>query len=692
MSADPITDRGGSFRIAPLWRLAITSEPGRLENTVRVVVLVLIVITISETFRIPEAGLSAYIVLFLSRAEAASTAITALIAGIAAVLAIVAVVVAFMISLSEPALRIPMIASATFVAMFLARTGGELAPALFAAGFIVAYGLTLGDDVLGFAMMPGPVVNTASFTVPELAFIPPEEALLHFLLWLALVATMPVALVIIGNLLTGRQPSPLLRAAMRERLRAAAGFCEDLPGAEGPVSAMAFEGTGALLKLQHLSSLLRKPLKRAPIAEIQQLLLQLLAVRRVTTREIARVELAPVARFCREAARALAREATPLPDAPEITLTGTAAPLTARLRAVLQAIREPPGASTPRPTGPRSLLAPDAFRDPEHVQFALKVTLAVMLCYFVQSMLDWPGIHTCVITCFFVSLGTIGDTAHKAALRLLGCLIGGALGIGTILLLMPLMTDLGDLLLVVAVVTLIAAWIGFGSDRISYAGWQIGMAFYLSTFQGFGPTLDMEAARDRIVGIMLGNVVIFVIFTTIWPVRVTDVARRHLVAAMEHLSALFQAGASAADETAGFAEAMRDARAAMANEPLESRMIRHQSGQELIDRTVLVRVQALLIPILVVLDLLKQAPVTQGVAQYVTTLGLWFHRAAAWIRDGSGTAGSMPSLVHPPDADEPLQTWFCVLDQDINEILMEAGPAGRSSEAHLTQVLRHASN
>ena len=161
-----------------------------------------------------------------------------------------------------------------------------------------------------------------------------------------------------------------------------------------------------------------------------------------------------------------------------------------------------------------------------------------MLCYFMQDMLNWPGIHTCVITCFFVALGTVGESLQKATLRLSGCVLGAALGIGSILLLMPVMTDLGGLLLLVAPVTFLAAWIGYGSERISYAGLQLGLAFYLSTFQGFGPTLDMETARDRVVGILLGNIVIFLVFTTIWPVSAAHVARANLVKAVEHLAAL----------------------------------------------------------------------------------------------------------------------------------------------------------
>ena len=687
MNATPVVGDAASSGLARLWRLVIDPAPGRLENTTRVVILVLIVVTIGETFRIPEIAISAYVVLFVSRAEAASTALTALIAGIAVIVAIFCALAVLMLTLSEPALRIPMIAAVTFAAMFLARTGGELAPALFAAGFIVAYGLTLGDEVLGFALMPATAANTAPFALPEIAFISPEEALVQFLLWLALAVVIPIALVIIANLLTGRDPALLLRAALTERLRAAADYCENLPGANRRIDALAWEGTGELLKLRHLSGLLKKTTPRAPIIGIQRLLLLLLAINRIGI-ETEKAELAPVARFCRETAQALADDGAALPCVPRIALTGSAAPLASQIAAALHQIRDPAQPAAASPASPRGLLAPDAFTNPEYVQLALKVTLAVMLCYFAQNMLDWPGIHTCVITCFFVSLGTVGETAQKAALRLSGCIVGGALGIGTILLLMPLMTDLGELLLVVASVTFVAAWIGFGSEQIAYAGWQIGLAFYLSTFQGFGPTLDMETARDRIIGIALGNIIIFVVFTAVWPVSAAGLARRHLVEAVQHLAALFGTEASAADHRTGFAEAMRSAQSVMANEPFEDRVLLWApAGPPPIDRRVLTQVRSLLVPILVILDLRSETPSAPDIARYSIALSAWLRRAAAWIRDGTGAEQIIAALPRPPATSEPLRTWLGVLDHDIREIAPPSMQPARTVPASLPRGL-----
>ena len=172
------------------------------------------------------------------------------------------------------------------------------------------------------------------------------------------------------------------------------------------------------------------------------------------------------------------------------------------------------------------------------------------------------------------------------------------------------MTDLGDLFLLLAPVTLLAAWVGYGSERISYAGWQIGLAFYLVVLQGYGPTIDMYTARDRTIGILFGNIVIFVIFTTIWPVSVANVVRTHLARALERLAALVDLGARTIGEispaarsaaAAAFGQAIAQARAVLVNDPFETREVRRAAGRRPIDATVVEQVGRLFIPVLAIL-------------------------------------------------------------------------------------------
>jgi multidrug resistance protein MdtO len=700
----PDVDEGDARDLAALLPRELHPTPGRLGDSVRIVVVVLAVVAIAETFRIPEIAVSAYIVLFLSGREAASTVRTALAAGIAVVLAIFATIAVFMLSLSEPALRIPLMAVMTFAAMFLSRAA-TLGPVFFVAGFVIAYGLTLGDEVLGLALQPATVGNAPQFELPEIFFVPPTDALVRFLLWFSLSVVIPVALVIAANLLTGRDPARLLRSALAERLATAAGFCAGESGAEGRLEAQALEGTAQLRKLHNLASVFargrRRLVRRASlIDDIGRLGLLLLGWLRIEGND--RDPLVPAADACRRAERALEDGEVPGPDPLTITATGAARPLaeaiTRTLRSIYETLAATSGTASPKESAAAGssgrLLAADAFSNPEYVHFALKVTLAVMTCYFVMSMTDWPGIHTCIITCFFVALGTVGDTLHKATLRLVGCMIGAGLGLGAILLLMPRMTDLGDLLLLLAPITLLAAWVGYGSERISYAGWQIGLAFYLVVLQGYGPTISMYTARDRTIGILFGNIVISVIFTTMWPVSVANAVRTHLARALEQLAALVGLGVDgeispSARSAAGaaFGQAIAQARAVLVNDPFETREVRRAVGRRPIDAAVVEGVGRLLILVSAILDLRADLaghglpqPTQDVIRAHHQGLAAWFRQAASWTRSGEGADEVIEGLPEPPTLPGPgehlaaLPTWYRLLYQDIREILDQVGP------------------
>jgi multidrug resistance protein MdtO len=700
----PEVDEGDARDLVALLRRELRPTRGRLGDCVRIVVVLLALVAISETFRISEIALSGYIVLFVSGREAVTTILTALLAGIAVVLAIFVAIAVFMLSLSEPALRIPLMAAMTFVAMFLSRTATP-GPVFFVAGFIVAYGLTLGDQVLGLALQPATAGNAEQFALREIVFVPPEEALLRFLLWLSLAVALPVILLIVANLLTGRDPARLLYQALAERLATAARFCAGKSGAERRLEAEAFEGTAPLHKLHHLAGLLHRGRPRpvwgaSLIDEIGRLGLLLLTWFRVAGD--ARKPLVPAAVACRQAERALQDRAAPSPEPVTITATGAAQSVADGISRTLRAIEETLAGTAAgqeahgAAKGPRRLLAADAFTNPEYARFALKVTLAVMICYFTMNLTDWPGIHTCVITCFFVALGTVGETIHKATLRFIGCLIGAALGLGAILLLMPDMTDLGDLLLLLAPVTLLAAWVASGSERIAYAGLQISLAFYLVVLQGYGPTIDMYTARDRTIGILFGNIVIFVIFTTIWPVSVANVVRTSLANALEQLATLVglgalpdgevsQAARSAADMA--FGQAIAQARAVLVKDPFETSEVRRAVGRRPIDATVVEQVGRLFIPVSAILDLRTDLaghelpqPMHDAIRAHHQALAEWFREAASWARSGEGAGEVSGGLPEPPPLSGPgdhlaaFATWYRLLHEDIRKILDEVGP------------------
>lgn len=160
----------------------------------------------------------------------------------------------------------------------------------------------------------------------------------------------------------------------------------------------------------------------------------------------------------------------------------------------------------------------DAFTNPQHVQFAMKVLLAVLITYGFYTAFGMFEIHTAMITCFYVAMGSRGEMHQRIVLRLTGCFLGAAVGAVVLKFLTPHMTDVGQLMVMVGAVSFSAAWIGLGSERISYAGWQMALCFFLVVLNGFAPQTDFAAASDRIVGILIGSGVMWAVFAAFWPV------------------------------------------------------------------------------------------------------------------------------------------------------------------------------
>lgn len=170
-------------------------------------------------------------------------------------------------------------------------------------------------------------------------------------------------------------------------------------------------------------------------------------------------------------------------------------------------------------------LIPGAFSDPRHARFALKVLAAVLITYGFYTAFGMFEIHTAMITCFYVALGTRGETHHRILLRLSGALMGAVAGFAAMLWLMPMVDDVGGLVVLLAPPTFLAAWIGLGSERISYAGWQLALCYFLVVLTGFAPPTGVSAATDRIIGILFGGAVIWAVFAALWPEFARDDAR-----------------------------------------------------------------------------------------------------------------------------------------------------------------------
>ncbi len=166
---------------------------------------------------------------------------------------------------------------------------------------------------------------------------------------------------------------------------------------------------------------------------------------------------------------------------------------------------------------PATLLAPGALSNPEHLKFGLRGCLAASICYITYNALFWPGISTALITCFVTALTTIGASHQKQILRLTGAIVGGFLiGMGSQVFILPYLDSIAGFVVLFVLVTALASWFITSSPRLSYFGVQVALAFYLINLQEFKIQTSLAVARDRVVGILLGLFMMWLVFDQLW--------------------------------------------------------------------------------------------------------------------------------------------------------------------------------
>src|ERR1700761_3087680 len=164
----------------------LSPREGRGLAVARISLSCAITVTIAMIFRIPLPAYMAYIVFLISKDEIAATLRSALGAMAALTLAVGLCLLLFMIDAAEPAVRLPAMAAATFIAMYTSRTLA-LGPITYLAGFVLVLLQTLIDD------------------------LPQLEALTRITLWLWVVGLVPVVVAIVINLLSGQSAALLIK-------------------------------------------------------------------------------------------------------------------------------------------------------------------------------------------------------------------------------------------------------------------------------------------------------------------------------------------------------------------------------------------------------------------------------------------------------------------------------------------------
>src|SRR6266436_4118044 len=495
----------------------LAPREGRRLAVARIAAACTITVAIAMVFRIPLAAYMAYMVFLTSKDDSAATVTMAVAGALAVTLAVIFTLGLAQISLGDPAIRLPAMALMTFLAMFSVRTFA-LGPVSFLAGFLVVTMQSVVDEV------------------------PNPEAFTRTTLWLWVVVVVPAFTMTLITLLFGPQGAAVAERGLRKVLT-------DLEAAltRGEIAGRLAQWLAILVPLIEKS--------RNPLAIPR--LLDALVILEAYPAPIPPRERTRLSNLVRGCLNALAHQNLEAEAPPETESTPEALAATHAFAELQRELSRAP-AHQPAHAGhkPRQLFAPDTLSNPAHWQFALKTTIAIMIVYSVYTMLDWPGLLTSIVTVFFVALGSVGETVHKLVLRLSGALIGGLLAGLSIVFLLPHFTDIGQLCALTAVVALFAGWVSTSSERLSYAGMQIALAFFMGLLQTYSPANDLTVLRDRVVGILLGNVVMTLVFSSLWPESAITRLRSALADALRGIAALLRSPQSTATNRQHTVEAL----------------------------------------------------------------------------------------------------------------------------------------
>lgn len=505
------------------WLQLLAPDSERLEFTTRLALICSLTALVAEIYQTPDPALTVYIAFFLNKPERTESLILS-VAFVVVITVVIAITLGVANLVADNSMWLVIsIAVISFVSLFL-TSASKLRPVGSTVALIIAYAL----DLLG-------TIQTG-----ELA----TRALLYAWLFVAI----PAGVSILVNLLLGPAPRGRVEQALADRLRLSATVLRDAHGAGRSVLADRVRDGVAPILGQLRMATIEKSVPAADLGALRQATLSCFALMSAvdTLASSPEVELPAAVRMkLADAVDQLAHDvehgrpalAVPLNLPVEASLSPLAQELLAALREAITRFAEPdtaPPQAAPKKEG--GFLANDAFTNPEHVQYALKTTAAALFCYVLYSLLDWPGIHTSFLTCYIVAQSTAAESVEKLSLRITGCVIGAAAGMTAIVFLVPHLTSIGGLMITVFVGSWVSAYVSAGGPRIGYAGLQMAFAFFLCVIQGSGPAFDLQTARDRIIGILLGNLVAYFAIVHVWPVSITRRVDPALAAVLRQLA------------------------------------------------------------------------------------------------------------------------------------------------------------
>src|SRR5258705_5810467 len=93
---------------------------------------------------------------------------------------------------------------------------------------------------------------------------------------------------------------------------------------------------------------------------------------------------------------------------------------------------------------------------------------------------------------------------------------GFLIGMGSQAFILPYCGSIVGFVVLFVAVSALSSWFMTSSPRLSYFGMQVAVAFYLINLDGFKMQTSLAFARDRVIGILLGLFIMWLVFDQLW--------------------------------------------------------------------------------------------------------------------------------------------------------------------------------
>jgi uncharacterized membrane protein YccC len=221
-------------------------------------------------------------------------------------------------------------------------------------------------------------------------------------------------------------------------------------------------------------------------------------------------------------------------------------------RLIERPLDEPPPPRTADPSrsaAPRNSAAPRLTDpiDPAVARYCLKVGLCTVVGYLFGLISERPDLFIILVTVITTATPTYGATLHKMSLRIAGAIIGGAVSLLVIIVISPNFETLPTYMFATFAVFYLFAYSSLGNARMSFAGKQMGIIFSL-VFVGLSPSDNISEPLWRIWGLLLGDLVVAMVFFTLWPEYAGDSLLPRLRRVLANMLALAPSGSASGSE------------------------------------------------------------------------------------------------------------------------------------------------